>query len=75
MPPPDRGPELPSHRVAAGIRQRCEAGEWKSGQRLPPVSELATEYGVARRTVMKALRELEADELITIVANWGTFRK
>jgi len=73
--PADRTPEFPSIRVTRDLRRRCEAGEWKTGQRLPPVSELASSYGVARRTVMKALRQLEADGLVEIVPNWGTFRK
>jgi DNA-binding GntR family transcriptional regulator len=66
---------LPSHRVEADLRQRCEAGEWEHGDRLPPVAELAQHYGVARNTVTKALRRLADDGLIEIVPNWGTFRK
>ncbi|MGO9727606.1 MAG: winged helix-turn-helix domain-containing protein [Streptosporangiaceae bacterium] len=57
------------------LRQRCQAGEWAPGQRLPAVAELAQEYGVARNTIMKALRRLSDDGLIEIVPNWGTFRK
>jgi DNA-binding MarR family transcriptional regulator len=41
---------------------------------LPPVAELATEYGVARSTVVAALRRIAADGLVVIVSNWGTFR-
>jgi len=51
------------------------AGEWVPGERLPAVAEFATEYAVARGTVIAALRRIEADGLIEIVANWGTFRK
>lgn len=43
--------------------------------RLPAVAEFATQYAVAHGTVVAALRRIEADELIEIVANWGTFRK
>ena len=43
-------------------------------RRLPPVAELAAHYGVARSTVISALRRIEADGLIEIIANWGTFR-
>jgi DNA-binding GntR family transcriptional regulator len=49
-------------------------GEWQSQERLPSVASLAEEYGVARATVVTALRRIEADGLITIVSNWGTFR-
>jgi DNA-binding GntR family transcriptional regulator len=72
--PADRTPELPSQRVEVALRARIGAGEWQSQQRLPSVATLATEYGVARSTVVAALRRMEADGLVTIVSNWGTFR-
>jgi DNA-binding GntR family transcriptional regulator len=72
--PPDRTPELPSQRVEAALRARINEGEWQPKERLPSVAQLATEYGVARSTVVAALRRIEADELVTIVSNWGTFR-
>lgn len=65
----------PSKRVETELRQRIARGEWKSGERLPPVAELAAHYGVARSTVVTAERRIEKDGLIEIVANWGTFRK
>ena len=37
------------------------------------MAALAAEYGVARSTVITAERRIEADGLIEIVANWGTF--
>ena len=66
---------MPSRAVEQALRQRCQAGEWAQGERLPAVAELAQEYGVARNTIMKALRRLSGDGLIEIVPNWGTFRK
>jgi DNA-binding GntR family transcriptional regulator len=75
MPPADRSPVPPSQRVEADLRRRIEAGEWATGQALPSVGALAAEYRVARNTVAKALRKLEADGLIQIVPSWGTFRQ
>jgi GntR family transcriptional regulator / MocR family aminotransferase len=72
--PSDRTPELPSQRVEAALRARINDGEWQSQERLPAVAELATEYGVARSTVVAALRRIAADGLVVIVSNWGTFR-
>ena len=69
-----REPRLPSKRVEDGLRERLARGEWGSGERLPPVAGLAAHYSVARSTVISALRRIEADGLIEIVANWGTFR-
>lgn len=72
--PSDRTPELPSQRVEAALRARINEGEWQPQERLPSVAQLAAEYGVARSTVVAALRRIEADGLVTIVSNWGTFR-
>jgi DNA-binding GntR family transcriptional regulator len=72
--PSDRTPELPSQRVEAALRARINAGEWQSQERLPSVAQLASEYGVARSTVVSALRRMEAEGLVSIVSNWGTFR-
>jgi DNA-binding GntR family transcriptional regulator len=75
VPPGDRRTsQLPSKRVEAAIRARLAAREWAPGERLPAVAEFATQYAVARGTVITALRRIEADGLIEIVANWGTFR-
>lgn len=71
---PSRGPELPSARVEADLRRRIEAGEWGHEEALPSVGQLAAEYGVARNTVLKAIRKLADDGLIRVVPNWGTFR-
>ena len=72
--PSDRTPELPSQRVEAALRARIAAGEWQPQERLPSVAQLAEDYGVARSTVVAALRRIEVDGLVTIVSNWGTFR-
>jgi DNA-binding GntR family transcriptional regulator len=72
--PSDRTPQLPSQRVEAALRARISDGEWEHQERLPSVGQLASEYGVARSTVVAALRRIEADGLVTIVSNWGTFR-
>jgi GntR family transcriptional regulator len=72
--PVDRTPELPSRRVEAALRARIGGGEWQPQERLPSVAALADEYGVARGTVVAALRRIEADGMVVIVSNWGTFR-
>jgi DNA-binding GntR family transcriptional regulator len=48
--------------------------EWKPGERLPAVAELAQHYGVARNAVIRALRRLTEDGLVKIAPNCGTFR-
>ena len=71
---PPRGPELASRQVEDDLRRRCRVGEWKAGERLPAVADLAQHYGVARNTVTKALRRLADDGLVESVPSWGTFR-
>jgi GntR family transcriptional regulator len=71
---PERTRELPSKRVEAAIRARIAAGEWEPEQRLPSVGQFADEYGVSRSAVAAALKRIEADGLIEIVPQWGTFR-
>ena len=38
------------------------------------MADLAQHYGVARNTVIEALRRLADDGLVEIVPSWGTFR-
>jgi GntR family transcriptional regulator len=59
--------KLPSRRVEADLRRRCQAPEWAPGERLPTVTEMASHYGVAQNTIMKALRRMAHDGLVEIV--------
>ena len=56
------------------MRRRIEAGEWAVDDPLPPVGDLAAQYGVSRSTVTRALRALAGEGLVRIVPRWGTFR-
>jgi GntR family transcriptional regulator len=60
--------------MAANLRQRITDGEWQPGEALPTVNQLAAHYDVARATVTRVLRVLEAEGLIRVVPRWGTFR-
>lgn len=55
---------LPSEEVKASIRRRIAEGGWQPGMRLPSERELVQEFGCARMTVHRALRELEDEGLI-----------
>jgi len=71
---PPRGPERPSVRIEADLRRRLAAGEFGDpGSQLPSVADLAAQYGVARGTIARVLKKLEADSLVTVVAGWGSF--
>lgn len=60
-------------RVADWIESRIKSGELKSGARLPPERELASDYGVAYDTVRRATALLRERSLIITVHGRGTY--
>jgi GntR family transcriptional repressor for pyruvate dehydrogenase complex len=55
----------PAYRkVAAAIGERILSRSLREGERLPPETELARQFGVNRSTVREALRELESGGLV-----------
>jgi DNA-binding GntR family transcriptional regulator len=69
-----RGPERPGERVEADLRRRIDAGEWRSGQMLPTVAQLAEHYRVSPGVIQRVERRLADDGLVRVVPRWGTFR-
>lgn len=63
--------------ITAAVRQRIAAGLHLGllfdGARLPSVRELAHEFGVMPRTIMRAYRELEAEDLVELRPRSGVF--
>lgn len=60
-----RLPRRPTYQtVKASIQRRLTEDGWKPGVRLPSERELVQEFGCARMTVHRALRELETEGLI-----------
>lgn len=51
-------PLAPYRQVAAILRDRIEAGTYQRGLRLPSITDLVGEFGIARTTAGKALRLL-----------------
>ncbi|WP_374403174.1 histidine utilization repressor [Niveibacterium sp.] len=52
---------------------RIRAGEWQVGEAIPPEEGLARDFGVARMTVNRALRELTEAGVLTRTRGAGTF--
>lgn len=50
--------DAPFQQIKALVRKRIHDGDWKIGERIPSELDLAAEFGVARMTVNRALREL-----------------
>ncbi len=55
------------------IKQRILLGEWKSGERIQPVRELAVEFGVNPNTMQRSLAELEREGLLFSERTAGRF--
>lgn len=60
-------------RVLQELRARLDAEEFRSGDRLPPERQLATELGVSRSLLRGALSILEAEGKIWRGVGQGTF--
>lgn len=59
--------------LATLFRRRIETGQWKLGEQIPTVDDLATECGVARATIRQALGLLDAEGLISRFRAKGSF--
>lgn len=59
--------------MKASLKQRIAQGGWHPGTRLPSERELVQQFGCARMTVHRALRELEEEGLIERRQGSGSF--
>ncbi|HWR50865.1 MAG TPA: LacI family DNA-binding transcriptional regulator [Bryobacteraceae bacterium] len=59
--------------VCDAIRGDIEARRYGPGERLPSDAELAKRFGTSRLTVIRALRDLEAEAVVQRKAGSGTF--
>ena len=67
---------VPAYRQIAGVlRGEIESGERAPGSRLPSITTLMQEYGVARVTASKALRLLVTEGLAEMSTGMGTYVK
>jgi integrase len=58
--------ENPYQKIAADLRGAITCGAIRIGDRLPPVAELATRYGVSFGTAQRAIAELKSDGLVLV---------
>jgi GntR family transcriptional regulator len=64
-------PVAPYRQVAAILRGRIERGEITA--RLPSIVDLVAEFGIARTTAGKALRQLETDGVAELSPGMGYY--
>lgn len=67
------GPVPPYLQLAAILRQRIVDGDIPPGRRIPSLTELETEFELARDTIQKATRLLREEGLIESVPGMGLF--
>ena len=60
------------HRIATRVRDAILRGEYAPGARIRQ-EDIAEEFGASRIPVREALRILEADGLVTLIANTGAW--
>jgi DNA-binding GntR family transcriptional regulator len=69
-----RGAEPPYRQIAAWLRTRIEAGEFRPGEDpLPSEKDLMQLFGVARDTVRRAVQLLRDEGLVVTVPQRGTY--
>lgn len=66
-------PEPPYLQVAAILRGRIQSGQLPLGTRVPSITALMHEFGIARNTARRAIEVLKDDGLVTVHQGWGTF--
>ena len=59
--------------VADDIAAKIASGELAPGDRLPGEADMAAEYGVAKMTARRAVRELRERGLVRTVVGKGTY--
>jgi len=61
--------------VTNNLKARIASGDWKLGDKLPSVVDLATQFGVGRSTIREALSALKAVGMLDIRQGGGTYLK
>ena len=69
-----RAAEPPYRQIAAWLRARIEAGEFRPGEDpLPSEKDLVDMFGVARDTARRAVQSLREEGLVVTVPQRGTY--
>lgn len=63
-----------SEELRAALESELRSMRWSEGERLPTERKLCEQYGVARNTIRRALKQLEEQSLIERHIGRGTFK-
>lgn len=70
---PPKGPRLVYVQIADDIAEKIERGVYLPGCPIPSLDALTEEYGAARMTARRAVRELRERGLVEVVPGKGSF--
>ena len=71
---PEMDTLMPKHaHLRSVLSNLIQDGNWSSGQKLPSEAQLSSQYGISRTTIIRALRDMERDGLVTRRQGAGTF--
>jgi GntR family histidine utilization transcriptional repressor len=73
MPAPLSSHRAPYLRVKQHLKSGLAEGRWAPGELMPSEAELVSQFAVSRMTVNRALRELQAEGLVSRSQGVGTF--
>lgn len=60
-------------RIKAHLLEQIHSGKWQEGQMIPTEQDLARQFGVARMTANRALRELTDEQVLMRIQGSGTY--
>ncbi len=67
-------PDTPAFQVIKDtLLQEIQSGKWKEGDAIPAETALASQFGVSRMTVNRAVRELTSEQILTRIQGSGTY--
>ena len=70
----DYTPGIPIYlQIIEKIKAKIISGEWRAGDRVPPVRELSLSFGVNPNTMQRSLSELEREGLLYSERTAGRF--
>ncbi|MFC4596674.1 FadR/GntR family transcriptional regulator [Cohnella hongkongensis] len=65
--------KLAHEEILKRMEEKIRSGEWKPGERLPTMPQLASSYGYSLTAVREALRVLESRRIVSIEHGRGIF--
>ncbi len=67
-------PDIPAFQVIKDtLLKEIQSGKWKEGDAIPAETALASQFGVSRMTVNRAVRELTSEQILTRIQGSGTY--